>query len=168
MVKWITHIVPQINPLYQTAAVNLERCMMGLNASACPKRDAGMNVSWIHFVNSLKFCGPSYCGLLGNVAIKHHVFVYPAEITEQICVSLTLTRRLPLWCHSVLFMLTVVMETDYTLWIMDHAKPTQAVWTGPNSGPAYLSRARCGSPAVQTPVTSGRPAQVQIWSRILM
>lgn len=162
MVKWITHIFPQINPLYQTATVNQERFMMGLNASACPKRDAGVNV------NSFKFCGPLCCGLFGNVTIKHHVFVYPAEITEQICVSLTLTRRLPLWCPSVHFMLTVVMETDYTLWIMDHAKPTQAVWTGPNSGPVFLSRARCRSPAVQTPVTTGRPAQVQIWSRILM
>lgn len=70
--------------------------MMGLNASACPKRDAGMNVSWIHFVNSFKFCGLLCCGLFGNLTIKHHVFVYPAEISEQICVSLTLTRRLPL------------------------------------------------------------------------
>lgn len=82
MVKWITHIFLQINRLYQTAAVNLERCMMGLNASACPKRDAGMNVSWIHFVNSFKFCGPLCCCLFGNLTIKHHAFVYPAEITE--------------------------------------------------------------------------------------
>lgn len=116
------------------------------------------------WMNNLYTC----CGLLGNLTIKHHVFVYPAEIIEQTCAFLTQTKRLPLWCPSVLFMLTVVMETDYTLWIKGRAKLTQTVWTGPNSGPVYPSRAQCRSPAVQTPVTSGRPAQVQIFSRTLM
>lgn len=45
---------------------------------------------------------------------------------------------------------------------------TQAVWTGPNSGPMYPSGAQCRSPVVQTPVTSGRPAQVQILFQTLM
>ncbi len=35
--------------------------MTGLNASACPKRNAGMNV------NSFKFCGPLCCGLLSSM-----------------------------------------------------------------------------------------------------
>lgn len=94
--------------------------------------------------------------------------MYPAEIIEQTCAFSTQTRRVPLWCPSVLFMLTVVMETDYTLWIMDRAKMTQEVWTGPNSGPVYPSGAQCRSPVVQTPVTSGRPAQVLILLRTLM